>query len=163
MASQGRVRILRATALEYYHSIPSELDLVTISPEQNAIFQYLSAVHPDAFQYFVADVLVLVERHHLIDVTGGPGDEKQDILTQTPDGLRQLTQCKHTVNFMEKSSGDDLDQLFAAAFRKDCQSALYVTNGELTPQAKRYVTDHEYLRGSSKDLSNAPTVEFCII
>lgn len=160
MDSKEKVRILRATTLEYYHTVPSELELVTISPEQDAIFQYLSVVKPDYFQYFVADVLVMVEKHRLIDVTGGPGDEKQDILTETPAGQRQLTQCKHTVNFLEKSSGDDLDQLFAAAFRKDCKSALYVTNGELTPQAKRYVTDCEYLRGSSADPSTVPNVEY---
>jgi Restriction endonuclease len=90
----------------------------------------------------------------------GTGDEKQDILTESPGGQRQLTQCKHTVNYTAKSSGDELDLLFGAAFRKDCKVALYVTNGDLTPQAKRYVNDREYLRGSSADPSVVPTMEY---
>lgn len=61
MDSKEKVRILRATTLEHYHNVPSDLDLVTISPEQNAIFQYLAAVKPDDFQYFVADVLVMLK------------------------------------------------------------------------------------------------------
>jgi hypothetical protein len=160
MTSSDRVRILRATTVEHFHHVPNEVDLLTISPEQSAVFQYLSAINPTDFQYLIADVLVLVERHQLIDVTGGPGDEKQDILTETPEGVRQLTQCKHTVNFADKSSGDDLDVLFGAAFRKSCHSVLYVTNGELTPQAKRYVTDREYSRGSTLDPSQMPTFEY---
>jgi hypothetical protein len=140
---------LRATSVEYYHNVPSDLEALAITPEQTAIFQYLSAVDPDRFQEFVSDVLVLAEGHTLVDVTGGPGDEKQDILTVAPSGHRQLTQCKHTINYAAKSSGDELDQMFGAAFRKNCKVALYVTNGDLTPQAKRYITDREYLRGSS--------------
>jgi hypothetical protein len=139
MSNEDTVRIMRAIFVEYYHAIPSELELLTVTPEQNAIFQYLSAVDPDRFQEFVADVLVLTEGHRLVDITGGPGDEKQDILTEAPGGYRQLTQCKHTVNYAAKSSGDELDLMFGAAFRKDCKVALYVTNGDLTPQAKRYI------------------------
>ena len=81
MSNEDTVRIMRAIFVEYYHAIPSELELLTVTPEQNAIFQYLSAVDPDRFQGFVADVLVLTEGHRLVDITGGPGDEKQDILT----------------------------------------------------------------------------------
>ena len=160
MSNEDTVRIMRAIFVEYYHAIPSELELLTVTPEQNAIFQYLSAVDPDRFQEFVADVLVLTEGHRLVDITGGPGDEKQDILTEAPGGYRQLTQCKHTVNYAAKSSGDELDLMFGAAFRKDCKVALYVTNGDLTPQAKRYINDREYLRGSSADPATVPRMEY---
>lgn len=158
--SGDQVRILKATSVEYYHSVPGDLELLTVNPEQEAIFQYLSMIDPDRFQNFVADVLVLAEGHRLVDVTGGPGDEKQDILTESPDGHRQLTQCKHTVNYATKSNGDELDLLFGAAFRKNCKATLYVTNGDLTPQAKRYVNDREYMRGSSADPAAAPTMEY---
>ena len=141
MVDHNPVRILRAVSAEYHHTIPGELELLTVTPEQKAIFQYLSTVGPDRFQEFVADVLVLTQGHTLMDITGGPGDEKQDILTTTPEGKRQLTQCKHTINYSAKSSGEELDQMFAAAFRKNCECALYVTNGDLTPQAKRYIND----------------------
>jgi Restriction endonuclease len=160
MPNEGAVRIMRAISVEYYHAIPSELELLTVTPEERAIYQYLSAVDPNRFQEFVADVLVLVEGHRLVDVTGGPGDEKQDILTLAPEGYRQLTQCKHTVNFATKSIGDELDLMFGAAFRKNCKVALYVTNGDLTSQAKRYITDREYLRGSSADPAAIPTMEY---
>ncbi|MGO9084520.1 MAG: restriction endonuclease [Candidatus Sulfotelmatobacter sp.] len=160
MSDEDTVRIMRAISVEYYHTVPSELEILTITPEQKAIFQYLSAVDPDRFQEFVGDILVLSEGHRLVDVTGGPGDEKQDILTEAPGDYRQLTQCKHTVNYAVKSSGDELDQMFGAAFRKNCKVALYVTNGDLTPQAKRYINDREYLRGSSANLASVPTVEY---
>lgn len=151
---------MRAISAEYYHKVPSELELLTVTPEQNAIFQYLSAVNPDRFQDFIADVLVLTEGHKLIDVTGGPGDEKQDILTEAPGGCRQLTQCKHTSQYAAKSSGDELDLMFGAAFRKNCKVALYVTNGDLTAQAKRYINDREYLRGSTVDPGTVPMMEY---
>ena len=154
------VRILRGTSVEYHHEIPSDLQSLTVTPEQKAIFQYLSAVGPDRFQDFVADVLVLTQGHTLVDVTGGPGDEKQDILTTTPDGQRQLTQCKHSINYSAKSSGDELDLMFGAAMRKDCQVALYVTNGDLTPQAKRYINDQEYQRGSKVDPTLFPKLQY---
>lgn len=160
MAEHDPVRIMRGVSVEHYHTVPGELDLLTVTPEQQAIFQYLSAVDPDRFQEFVADVLVHTHGHTLMDITGGPGDEKQDILTTTPEGERQLTQCKHTINFGAKSSGDDLDQMFSAAFRKDCQIALYVTNGDLTTQAKRYVNDREYLRGSRVNPEFVPSVHY---
>lgn len=71
-----------------------------------------------------------------------------------------MTQCKHTVNYAAKSSCDELDLMFGAAFRKDCKVALYVTNGDLTPQAKRYINDREYLRGSSANPATVPTMEY---
>jgi hypothetical protein len=160
MSNEETVRILRAISVEYYHKVPSDLEMLTVTPEQTAIFQHLSAVDPERFQEFIADVLVLAEGHTLVDVTGGPGDEKQDILTVAPAGYRQLTQCKHTINYAAKSSGDELDQMFGATFRKNCKVALYVTNGDLTPQAKRFITDREYLRGSSADISTVPTMEY---
>src|ERR1700691_3165883 len=80
MSNQDPVRIMKGLSVEYYHNVPGELDLLTITPEQQAIFQHLSAVGPDRFQEFVADVLTLVEGHEVMGITGGPGDEKQDIL-----------------------------------------------------------------------------------
>jgi hypothetical protein len=121
MPNESAVRIMRVISVEYYHAIPTELQIVTVTPEERAIYQYLSAINPNRFQEFVADVLVLVEGHRLVDVTGGPGDEKQDILTEAPEGYRELTQCKHTVNFATKSVGDELDLMFVAAFRKNCR------------------------------------------
>lgn len=160
MSTKDPVRIMQGKSVEYYHNVPDELELLTVTPEQQAIFQYLSAVGPDRFQEFVADILTLVEKHDVIDITGGPGDEKQDILSKSPDGTRQLTQCKHTVNFATKSTGDEIDLMFSAAIRKDCKVALYVTNGDLTPQAKRYINDREYLRGSSMAPTLLPQTEY---
>jgi Restriction endonuclease len=158
MNDENKVRILKATSLEYFHPLPSDLQLLTVSAEQAAIFQSLSAVQPDRFQEFVADVLVIVEKHRLIDITGGPGDEKQDILTAAPDGKRQLTQCKHTATPGSKVNGDELDLMVPAALRKNCKHALFVTNGDLTAQAKRYINDREYKRYEGMDQSLLPEV-----
>ncbi len=118
-----------------------------MTPERSAIFQYLSHISWDRFVEFVVDILVHVQKHQLVDNTDGPGDEKQDILTIDPGGQRHLTQCKHTSKFDDNANGDDLDTLFAACLRKNCQRARYVTNADLTVQAKRYITDAEYARG----------------
>jgi len=133
---------------------------VTITPEKGAIFEYLSRIGSDRFVEFVTDVLVHVEGHTLVDKTDGSGDEKQDILTLDPKGQRHLTQCKHTINYGDNSSGNELDLMMAACLRKDCRSALWVTNADLTVQGKRYINDREYLRGWPKGAEFTPTVDY---
>jgi len=155
-----KVEVVQATSSHYYHVVPSELQQMTLSPEQSAIFEYLSRIGSDRFVEFVTDVLVHVEGHKLLDKTDGPGDEKQDILTLDPAGHRHLTQCKHTMHYGDNSSGDELDLLVAACLRKNCRSALYVTNADLTVQAKRYVNDGEYLRGWPEEAEFKPQVDY---
>ncbi|MDE3167295.1 MAG: restriction endonuclease, partial [Acidobacteriota bacterium] len=155
-----KVDLLQATTTHYYHAVPSELERVTISPEKTAIFEYLSRIGSDRFVEFIADVLVHVEGHTFVDKTDGPGDEKQDILTLRPDGQRHLTQSKHTARYGDNSSGDELDILVAACLRKNCRSALYVTNADLTVQAKRYVTDREYERGWPAAAEFRPDIDY---
>jgi hypothetical protein len=67
-----------------------------------------------------------------------------------------LIQCKHTINYQANSNGDDLDLLFSACIRKDCIKGLYVTNADLTPQAKRYVHDSELERRCR----NCPSIDY---
>ena len=156
----GKIKTLQAMTTQYYHVVPDELSLVTVTPERSAIFQYLSRIHPDRFVEFITDILVHVEKHTLVDKTEGPGDEKQDVLTIDPSGSRHLAQCKHTVNYGDNATGDELDLLVAACLRKNCRGALYVTNADLTPQAKRYVTDSEYARGWKDPSVSCPTIDY---
>ena len=130
-----KVDVIQATSAHYIHVVPSELERVTITPGKSAIFQYLSRIGSDWFVEFITDILVHVEGHELVDKTDGPGDEKQDILTLDPKGERHLTQCKHTSKYEDNTSGYELDLLVAACLRKDCRSALWVTNADLTVQA----------------------------
>lgn len=142
-----KAQVIQGAIPTHYHVLPSDLRRITISPERDAIFQHLARIGSDRFPEFVTDILVHVEGHTKVDVTDGPGDEKQDVLTLDPAGRRCLTQTKHTSNPAGNSSGDELDLLFSACFRKNCSTGLYVTNVDLTPQAKRYVTDKEFARG----------------
>jgi len=155
-----KFEIIQGVTAHYYHVLPSELSRVTISPEREAIFQYLSRLGSDRFVDFITDVLVEVEKHNLVDRTDGPGDEKQDILTLDSAGQRHLTQCKHTINYGNNTSGDDLDHLMPACLRKNCRNALYVTNADLTVQAKRYVTDKEYSRGWCGPEDLLPSIDY---
>jgi hypothetical protein len=141
------VSIIQALTEHYYHAVPSKLEMITLSPEREAIFDFLAYFGSDKFPEFIKDILIQVEKHRLIDITDGTGDEKQDILTLTSSGERHITQCKHTINYKENYSGDDLDHLFSACFRKNCSKGLFVTNSDLTTPGKRYVTDKEYARG----------------
>lgn len=156
----AKIEVVQGATAYHYHVLPSELARATVSPQREAIFQYLARLGSDAFVDFITDVLVQVEGHTLVDRTDGPADEKQDILTLDPAGARHLTQCKHTINYQDNSSGDDLDVLFGACFRKNCRNALYVTNADLTVQAKRYVTDKEYLRGSHTPDKDVPSIDY---
>jgi hypothetical protein len=155
-----KVEVVQATTSHYYHVVPGELERVTLTPEKAAIFEYLSRIGSERFVEFVSDVLVHIEGHTLVDKTDGSGDEKQDILTLDPAGHRHLTQCKHTVNYGNNTSGDELDVMMSACLRKNCRSATWVTNADLTVQAKRYVNDGEYLRGWPKGAEFTPTVEY---
>jgi len=156
----GKLEIIQGVTAHHYHVLPSELSRATVSPEREAIFQYLSRLGSERFVDFITDILVQVENHRLIERTDGPGDEKQDILTLDPEGQQQLTQCKHTINYDDNTSGDELDLLFSACFRKNCRRALYVTNADLTVQAKRYVTDKEYTRGWKGSKELLPSIDY---
>ncbi|WP_316794192.1 restriction endonuclease [Pedobacter frigoris] len=133
-----------------YRPIPSqESELVTL-PRQEAIMSYLSQIPHHAFTEFVKDILTIIEGHTLVNITDGSGDEKQDLLTIDSKGNKCLIQCKHTSDNRSRYNGDELDLVFAATIRKNCKRAIFVTNGDLTTQAKRYINDQEYLRGWPK-------------
>lgn len=146
-------KIIAGMSQQFYHTIPDGLDMIVTSPTREGIFKNLSQIHFNKFPEFITDILTKVEGHILVDITDGQGDEKQDILTINPRGKRCLTQCKHTAAYGKHYNGDDLDLMMAACLRKNCQEAIFITNSDLTPQGKKYVTDDEYNRGirSKKD------------
>lgn len=155
-----KLEVIQGVTVQRFHVLPTELSRATVSPEREATFQYLSRLGSDRFVDFITDILVQVENHKLIERTEGPGDEKQDILTLDPRGQRQLTQAKHTTNYGDNTSGNELDLLLGAGLRKNCRSALYVTNADLTVQAKRYVTDKEYARGWEGPKEFLPSIDY---
>lgn len=154
------ISILQAFTNQYYHNVPGELKKITLSPEREAIFERLAQIGSNKFPEFILDILIHVDGHKSIDITDGPGDEKQDILTETPSGERQLTQCKHTINYKNNHTGDELDVLFGACCRKNCKKGVLITNSDLTPQAKRYVTDKEFARGWEGDHAKLPEIDY---
>lgn len=155
-----KYNIVSGISQQFYHSIPSDLDLIQTTPTREAIFQILSQIPFSKFPEFVADILVRIHNHTLEDVTDGQGDEKQDILTITPGGNRCLTQCKHTINYKIHHNGDELDVMMGACLRKDCLEAHYVTNSDLTPQGKKYINDKEYQRGWKADPALCPQIDY---
>jgi hypothetical protein len=151
--------IFSGMSQQFYHVIPNSLDLITTAPTRDGIFKYLSQIGYDKFPEFILDILLIIEKHTPVDLTDGPGDEKQDILTINEKGERCLTQCKHTINFNDHNTGDDLDLLVSACLRKNCKAAFFVTNSDLTPPAKKYITDKEYARGFSNPL-DCPDIDY---
>jgi len=139
--------LISGMSQQYFHTIPSDTDLITTTPTREGIFKYLSQIGFDKFPEFILDILTKIEGHKALDVTDGQGDEKQDIITINPQGERCLTQCKHTVDYKSHYNGDDLDLMVAACMRKNCKESIFATNSDLTPQGKKYVTDEEYNRG----------------
>lgn len=155
-----KYNIVSGVSQQFYHSIPSDLDLIQTSPTRDGIFQMLSQIPYDKFPEFILDILVRIEKHTPVDITDGQGDEKQDILTLNPEGKRCLTQCKHTSNYKDHYNGDDLDKMVSACLRKNCQEAIFVTNSDLTPQGKKYITDDEYKRGWPGDVLLCPKIDY---
>ena len=129
-----------------FRSTPRQEKLLLLSPKQETIFTYLSKIPHQRFPEFIGDILASTDGHKIVDLSDAPGDEKQDILTINPEGKRCLFQCKHTTNRRIKYSGNLLDRLFAASIRKNCDVAIFVTNGDLSTQGKRYINDSEYKR-----------------
>nr|WP_288836375.1 hypothetical protein [uncultured Flavobacterium sp.] len=80
--------IISGITQHFYHTVPSDLDLITTTPTREGVFKYLSQIGYDKFPEFILDVLIKVEGHTAIDVTDGQGDEKQDILTINTQGER---------------------------------------------------------------------------
>ena len=138
--------IIQGFTEQNFHTLPNEVDLVTVAPARAAIESYIERIAATQFPEFVRDLLVIVEGHKPEDITDGTGDEKQDILTIAPDGKRHLTQCKHAEDSSKHVKNDELDLMFSACHRKNCSRGLLVTNGDLTAPAKRYVLDREYHR-----------------
>jgi len=141
-----RVSILQGVTEHHFHIVPSEIGRITLPPEREAIFNHLARIEHSKFPEFVSDILRLVEKHTDVQITDGPGDETQDVLSTNPDGKRRLTQCKHTIDLKQHCGADELDAVFVACHRKNCSEGVLVTNSDLTPQAKRYVTDREFSR-----------------
>lgn len=160
MSDKKKFSIIKPLQIEHYHLVPGETERNTISPEREEILKYISKIPYKKFPEFILDILIHVEGHKAVDITDGPGDEKQDILTLTPDGERHLTQCKHKVDHTQNFDGDELDLLLGACIRKNCSKAAIVANSDFTPQAKRYVNDKEYLRGTSQDKSVYPEIDY---
>lgn len=152
-------KIIGGMTPQYYHTLPDKLDEITTNPLKENIFKMLSQISDVQFPEFVADILTKVEGHTLCDITDGQGDEKQDILTFDPSGRRCLTQCKHTIYYNKHYNGNELDLMVVACMRKDCKSATFVTNSDLTPQGKKYVTDKEYERGQT-NMAEVITVDY---
>lgn len=139
-------KIVKGTTQQFYYDIPSDLDRIAISPNKEAISKFLAQISFRQFPEFVMDILVNVFHHTKVDITDGQGDEQQDILTIDPEGFPCLTQCKHTEKTKGHYNGTDLDNMVTVCLRKNCKKALFVTNGDITPQGKKYITDREYNR-----------------
>ncbi len=157
--SKMSYNLISGMSQQYFHTIPSDTDLITTTPTREGIFKYLSQIGYDKFPEFVLDILTKIDGHKALDVTDGQGDEKQDIITLNQKGERCLTQCKHTVNYKSHYNGDDLDLMVAACMRKNCKEAIFITNSDLTPQGKKYVTDEEYNRGFNNP-EDCPSIDY---
>lgn len=142
-----KIRIVGGMTQQFYHTIPDDKDFIITSPKKESIFEFLSQIGFDKFPEFIKDILVKIEKHTIIDITDGPGDEKQDILTTTPEGHRCLIQCKHSINISSHYSGDELDRIVSACLRKNCKHAIFVTNTDLTPQAKKICNRQRVSKG----------------
>jgi len=64
----SKLSILHGGSVHHYHELPTELELITLSPERQAVFRYLARIGWDRFPEFVEDILVqkLRDRHSVV-------------------------------------------------------------------------------------------------
>src|SRR6266404_3981296 len=56
-----RVSLLQGATEQHYHIVPSEIGMITLPPEREAIFNHLARIDHSKFPEFVGDILRLVE------------------------------------------------------------------------------------------------------
>ena len=118
-------------------------------PHENLV-TFLSSLNERTLPQLVADYLVL-EGHKKVTVMDGPGDGGRDVHS-LKKGQKFLAQCKCHADGSATASSRELSELPMAMIKFGIQSGLFVTNGKISPQAKReYVEDYPNLRLSFLD------------
>jgi len=114
--------------------------MAILGPSSN-LDSLTNSLDPDLLVRLAADILA--ERgHDDIRVTDGPGDGCRDIHSTDPEGERYLTQCKFKEDPTKTVTNADASELPIGLMKLGYQRGLFVTNGRISPPAKREYLDN---------------------
>src|SRR5579859_3078641 len=107
---------------------------------------------PKLLAELVTDILAMWG-HTDIKITDGPGDGCRDIHSIDREKQKRLSQCKFHNDTSKTVSSKEMGELPMGMVKLGYTKGLFVTNGEISPQAKReFLNDYkgltlEYLDG----------------
>lgn len=105
-----------------------------------SLTQLLSTLDERTLSQLAADHLSL-QGHEEAIVTDGPGDGGRDIHSRR-NGAKFLTQCKYHKNLSKAVSSREISELPMSMIKLGIQQGLFITNGKISPQAKREFIDN---------------------
>ncbi len=110
--------------------------------EINSRYKLSGSLNPNSLPILAADILKWSLGHTKVRILDGPGDGRRDILSITPEGIQHLTQCKHHSDDSKSVSSRETDEIVIALAKFGVKSALFFTNGRISPQGKREYIDN---------------------
>ncbi|WP_334664554.1 restriction endonuclease, partial [Klebsiella variicola] len=105
-------------------------------------YKLSGSLNPSSLPILAADILKWSLGHTKVRILDGPGDGRRDILSITPEGIPHLTQCKHHSDDTKSVSSRETDEIVIALAKFGVKSALFFTNGRISPQGKREYIDN---------------------
>lgn len=114
--------------------------MAILGPQSN-LDELTESLTPELLVQLAADVLA--ERGHRgIRITDGPGDGCRDIHSNYRRRGRHLTQCKFKEAAGRSVTSADVGELPLGMLKLKYEHGLFVTNGRISPQAKRELLDN---------------------
>ncbi|MFA7762651.1 restriction endonuclease [Streptomyces sp. NRRL S-448] len=114
-------------------------------PEANPLAE-VDALSPDAFEYFVADLLHR-DGYRIEKAGGGAGDGGIDVHAYDSWGYPLVVQCKHTEGGERRVGASVVRDLFgAASAMRPLPRALVVTNGSFTTPCRLWAITEDRIR-----------------
>ncbi|HEJ7120905.1 restriction endonuclease [Serratia marcescens] len=110
--------------------------------EIDSRYKLSGSLNPNSLPVLAADILKWSLGHTKVRILDGPGDGRRDILSITPEGIQHLTQCKHHSDDSKSVSSRETDEIVIALAKFGVKSALFFTNGRISPQGKREYIDN---------------------
>ncbi|MBU5645677.1 restriction endonuclease [Pluralibacter sp. S54_ASV_43] len=110
--------------------------------EIDSRYKLSGSLNPNSLPILAADILKWSLGHTKVRILDGPGDGRRDILSITPEGIQHLTQCKHHSDDSKSVSSRETDEIVIALAKFGVKSALFFTNGRISPQGKREYIDN---------------------
>jgi hypothetical protein len=119
--------------------------MATIGPKPT-IADLTASLDPQLLVRLAADILCNRGQSD-VRLVDGPGDGCRDVHSLATNGEKHLAQCKFKEDPTKAASSTDLQELPVALLKFGYKRGTFITNGKISPQAKReYLDDYPNLQ-----------------